>query len=166
MKKNSTNQKIIAGVALLVIVAIAFVGDFLTGSKSNSSAAMVASRSTNSTSSKTSSTTKTCSGISNATTFKDGIYNATGSYTSPGGVEDIKVSLTLSSGTITAATAASGANDPTASSYQSYFIGGFKQQVLGKKITTVKLTNVSGSSLTSQGFNKALQSIECSAKEA
>jgi hypothetical protein len=165
MKTYSKNQKVASTVTLIVVVLIVALGDLLTGTKSNNHM-VSAMNSTNMASSKSVPPAKTCSNITDATMFKDGSYNANGTYTSPGGEEEIKVNLTLSGGTITTANAVSGANDPTASSYQSYFIGGFKPLVIGKKITEVKLTNVSGSSLTSQGFNKALQSIECSAEES
>jgi uncharacterized protein with FMN-binding domain len=93
-------------------------------------------------------------------TYKDGTYGATGHYDSPGGTESVKVSLTLMSDKVSAATVNSGANDPTALSYQTIFISGYKPFVVGKKINTIKLSNVSGSSLTSQGFNDALRQIE------
>ncbi len=93
-------------------------------------------------------------------TLKDGTYQATGSYTSPGGNEQITVNVTLKDGVVTDTSATSGANDPTAKQYQAEFIAGYKDQVVGKKISSIKLSRVSGSSLTSQGFNNALQEIQ------
>ena len=94
------------------------------------------------------------------TSLKDGTYQATGSYTSPGGNESITVSVTLKDGVVTETTATSGSNDPTAKQYQAEFIAGYKDQVVGKKISSIKLSRVSGSSLTSQGFNSAIQDIQ------
>jgi uncharacterized protein with FMN-binding domain len=96
--------------------------------------------------------------------YKDGTFNATGSYDSPGGKESLQVSLTLSNDVVTASSVISQANDPTATSYQTLFISGYKSRVIGKSISSIKLTNVSGSSLTSQGFDDALKQIENQAK--
>jgi hypothetical protein len=70
----------------------------------------------------------------------------------------------LQNGVITGTSATGGANDPEASQYQSQFISGYKSLVVGKSIDSVSLSRVSGSSLTSQGFNNALQQIKNQAK--
>ena len=44
------------------------------------------------------------------------------------------------------------------------FASGFKALVVGKKITDVNLDKVSGSSLTSGGWNEAITKIEAQAK--
>jgi uncharacterized protein with FMN-binding domain len=92
--------------------------------------------------------------------YKDGTYNATGSYESPGGTQSITISVTLKDGVITDSSATEGANDPTAKQHQDEFVGGYKQQIVGKKIDNVRLSRVSGSSLTSQGFNSAIDQIK------
>lgn len=97
-------------------------------------------------------------------TFRNGSYTATGNYRSPGGSQQIKVQLTLAGDVITAAEVRPGAIDNQSSQYQQQFIGGYRSQVVGRKINTVKLSRVSGSSLTSQGFNEALARIEAQAK--
>jgi hypothetical protein len=97
-------------------------------------------------------------------TFKDGTYTKTGSYSSPAGTENVTVTLQLANSVVTGSMVMHGANDPTASSYQSLFISGYKGQVEGKRLSDIKLTNVSGSSLTPIGFMNALQQIENDAK--
>jgi hypothetical protein len=92
--------------------------------------------------------------------YKDGSYSAIGSYDSPGGNEHITINVTLANGAVTATSAKSGAGDPEAAEYQNAFISGYKQQVVGKAISSVSLSRVSGSSLTSQGFNNALAQIK------
>ncbi|HET9098493.1 MAG TPA: hypothetical protein VFN51_02650 [Candidatus Saccharimonadales bacterium] len=92
--------------------------------------------------------------------FKDGTYTAVGTYESPGGQESIMVSVTLKNNIVSDTSAKSGANDDIAMAYQSQFINGYKKQVIGKKISSLNLTNVSGSSLTSQGFRDAIKQIE------
>jgi uncharacterized protein with FMN-binding domain len=161
MPDKSSTKKIQAGLALFVIAAIIIVGSIMSRPKSSSSM----DSNTTAAATKTSNTSKP---TNTASTNKalTGTYKAVGSYDSPGGVEHIDVSLTLSNSVVTAADVVSKANDPTASSYQNYFISGYKSYVIGKKVTDIKLSNVSGSSLTSQGFNEALKSIISQAQQA
>jgi uncharacterized protein with FMN-binding domain len=97
-------------------------------------------------------------------TFKDGTYTATGHYTSPGGDSAVAVKLTLKGGTVTAVTVTPKAENPTAQSYESNFASGVGGEVIGKKLTELNVTTVSGSSLTSQGFDKAVADIEARAR--
>lgn len=103
----------------------------------------------------------------NPTTFvyKNGTYSADGNYFSPGGSETIVVQVTLKDDVIVEAVVQ--ANNPsggTAERYQKIFIDNFKQFVVGKKIETIGLSKVSGSSLTPKGFNDALSKIKAEAK--
>lgn len=106
-------------------------------------------------------TTDTTAGSS---AYKDGEYTATGSYSSPGGTERITISVTLDDGVVTATSATSGATDRDSKEYQSQFIANYKTSVVGKAIESISLNRVSGSSLTSQGFNAALDKIKTQAK--
>jgi hypothetical protein len=159
-EKNNSNR-IQAGVALFVVAAIIIVGTILSQPKTTHSM-----NSQISDASSSSSKTSKCNTAEATSKSLKGTYKANGSYDSPGGVESIVVSLTLNNNVVTAADVESKANDPTASSYQHYFINGFKPYVIGKKISDIKLSNVSGSSLTSQGFNAALKTITCEAEQA
>jgi hypothetical protein len=96
--------------------------------------------------------------------YTDGAYTATGSYRSPGGYDELGVNLTLHNDIITDVNVTLGANDNTSLRYQEMFVANYKQYVVGKDISTVHLTKVSGSSLTPQGFNDALAQIESQAK--
>ncbi len=98
--------------------------------------------------------------------YKDGTYIATGTYNTPeGGTETIKVSITLSDDIIIdSSVTANTSNASESERYQKQFIAGYKLFVTGKKITDVKLSAVSGSSLTSSGWNSAVASIEAQAK--
>ncbi len=99
-----------------------------------------------------------------APTYKNGTYTAVGSYNSPGGLEKIKVSLTLQNDTVVEAITVGEASSPTSKEYQAQFISGFRPSVVGKNITAISLDVVSGSSLTSQGFNDAVLKIKTQAK--
>ena len=107
-----------------------------------------------------SSAPSTDSSTSSNASYKDGTYTETASYQSPGGTQKVTVKATLASGVVTDLTVTSGANDPTAKQYQSQFIGGIKSEVVGKKIDSLKVSRVAGSSLTSIGFNEAIAAIE------
>lgn len=97
-------------------------------------------------------------------TYKDGTYTAIGSYNSPGGPDKISITLTLKNNIVTSVSAIPMAGDPKSEKYQQTFISGYQTFVVGKNIDTIKLTNVSGSSLTPIGFNDALAKIKEQAK--
>ena len=96
--------------------------------------------------------------------YKNGTYSATGSYGSPGGTENISVTLTLSNDIITSVSVTSGAYDRRSQGYQNVFIANYKQYVIGKNIASVNLGKISSSSLTPIGFNNALAQIKSQAK--
>ena len=92
--------------------------------------------------------------------YKNGNYQVTQSYISPGGLEKFNLSLDLSNGVITSADFEGGSQDLTGQNFQSQFSQGFKQYVVGKNIDEVSLGVVSGASLTSRAFMLALESIK------
>ena len=96
--------------------------------------------------------------------YNNGTYSATGSYMSPGGEDQLGVTITLKSDIITSVSVTPSAGDRTSSRYQSKFISGYQSYVLGKNIANVYLTTISGSSLTPKGFNDALTQIKSQAK--
>lgn len=99
-----------------------------------------------------------------ASSYKDGNYSATGSYNSPGGTNTVTVSLTLKGGIVTDSTVTGSATRGDSSEYQAMFIDNYKSQVTGRSIDSLSLTKVSGSSLTPQGFNDAVEKIKAEAK--
>ena len=175
--KKKLNQKgIIVGIAVLVtaVLITVFSGkkapdaapatDQTTGTSETTSQ----SSSTNSSpSTSTSSATQTPPADTtkqSASVYKDGTYSATGSYMSPGGEDQIAITLTLKNDIITDVSATPEAGDGMSMRYQNKFISGYKQYVVGKNISDVHLTKVSGSSLTPGGFNDALAQIKAQAK--
>lgn len=92
--------------------------------------------------------------------YPSGTYEATGHYVSPGGPREVNVSVVLENGTITDATFVGLATDPTSMRFQGEFADNYKPMVIGKNIDEVSLTKVAGSSLTSKGFNDALNQIK------
>lgn len=154
--KTSRKREILVTIGVL-LASVLIVGAAAAFKKTKTTA-MTNTAATTTSDPATTSTTTTSS------TYKDGTYKATGSYDSPGGTESITISVTLKDDVVTATSATSGANDDNAQEYQSAFIEGYKSLVIGKKINTISLSRVSGSSLTSQGFNNALTKIEAEAQ--
>lgn len=99
-----------------------------------------------------------------AANYKDGEYKAEGMYTSPGGAESIDVTITLKDGVVEKATVVSNATRPISKKMQAAFIGGYKEQVIGKKLEELDLKKVSSSSLAPKGFNDAVEKIKAEAK--
>ncbi len=93
-------------------------------------------------------------------TFQDGTYNTVGSYQSPGGLEKIAVTLTLKDGVVTDTNVQSKAVSSDGEKFQKRFIGGYKNEVVGKKLDDINLSQISGSSLTPKGFNDAIKDIQ------
>ena len=96
--------------------------------------------------------------------YKDGTYSATGSYMSPGGPDQVKVTVALTNDIITSILFTPEPGDNNSAKYQNIFATNYKQYVIGKNIADVYLTKVSGSSLTSKGFNDALAQIKSQAQ--
>ncbi len=159
---QDNNKKIIAIVGLLVIVAAIAIGVMMSSQKTDTSNQATSSPTPSISASVTPSPTSNSSNPSSG--YKDGTYSATGTYQSPGGRESIDISVTIKDGAVADTTAVSGSANPTGRNYQGQFINGYKAQILGKSIDDVSISRVSGSSLTSKGFNSALEQIKSKAK--
>jgi hypothetical protein len=173
---NNNKQKYIAAfVVLASIVIVAFGVTFFkkkesaisTGAESTISGTASGNSNSGATgaSAKTSASAATQSTPSNTTAnYKDGTYSASGSYVSPGGTERISVSVTVKDGVVTDSTVSQVANNRESEEYQAKFRNNYKSQVVGKKLSSISLSRVSGSSLTSGGFNDALDTIKSQAQ--
>lgn len=96
--------------------------------------------------------------------YKDGTYSADGTYVSPNGTETVGVQLTLASGTVTDVQITQHPSNPNTRKFQGEFAGGIASQVVGKNIDDLNVSKVAGSSLTSGGFNKAVEQIKSEAQ--
>jgi uncharacterized protein with FMN-binding domain len=99
-----------------------------------------------------------------AASFKDGTYTALGKYVSPGGPSAVDVTLTVKKNVVSAVKVVPKAENSTAQSYESRFASGVSAQVVGRRLDELNVTKVSGSSLTSQGFDRAVEAIAARAK--
>lgn len=104
-------------------------------------------------------TTNTPTLIQTGTSYKDGNYQADGAYQSPAGPEKVRLSITLKDGIVTDSALTATSEAPKSVFFQGKFIANYKSLVIGKKIDEIKLSVVSGSSLTPMGFNDALAKI-------
>ena len=95
--------------------------------------------------------------------YADGEYTASGSYQAPSGTETVDVTVTLEGDVITAVEVVGQATDPEAKEHQAEFIGGIAAEVVGKDIDDINVSRVAGSSLTSGGFNAAIETIKADA---
>lgn len=103
------------------------------------------------------------SGGTGSGSYADGTYSASGSYQAPSGTESVEVTITLKDDVITDVQVVGNATDPEAQQHQGEFIGGIAGEVVGKDIDEISVSRVSGSSLTSGGFNAAISEIKADA---
>lgn len=97
--------------------------------------------------------------------YKDGTYSNVGSYQSPGGTDQIGVTLVIKDEIVTAVTISEKAGDATSKIYQEKFIAGVSAMVVGKPLASIgNLGAVNGASLTPIGFNSAVAAIQTLAK--
>lgn len=146
-------------VALIVVVLLAAVAGGVLYVVNNKDATIQSQEETTTPSSDASSEVE-----ASTKAFKDGAYTATGSYLSPGGEESVDVEVTLKDDVITDAKVNPHPASSTSTQYQGEFVANFKPLVVGKDISEVRLSRVAGSSLTSGGFNEALDQIKSEAK--
>lgn len=150
------------GTALLGVAGIATLAGCAGGATTDSAAPAESAAAPAATSAPTSSA---AAGDSSASgTYTDGTYEATGQYATPESVETVDVTLTIAGDTVTAVEVTGDPQAAESKRYQSEFIGGIKDEVVGKKLDEISVSKVAGSSLTSGGFNKAVDEIKSEAK--
>lgn len=98
--------------------------------------------------------------------YRDGSFQANGTYQSPNGSENIIVVLELQNDIVTDVEITVNPNNPTTANYQGQFADGIGDIVIGQDIDTLNVTVVAGSSLTSNGFREALNAIKADALES
>ncbi|GAA5207851.1 FMN-binding protein [Microbacterium kyungheense] len=96
-------------------------------------------------------------------TYADGTYTAEGSYPTPESVETISVTVTLKDDIVTDVEVTGNPQKRESEEYQGKFIGGIAAVVVGQDIDDLQVSRVAGSSLTSGGFNDAIETIKSEA---
>lgn len=154
---KSKNTTLILAIAVIAIVILVAGGGYFLMKNKSSNAPVITEKVIEN------------DGVNNATNenastqYKNGTYEASGTYTSPGGTESIDVSLVLEGDVITSATVTPKATRPNSVKYQGLFKENFESEVVGKNIDEVNLDKVGGSSLTPKGFMDALEEIKSQA---
>ncbi|MCP2637786.1 FMN-binding protein [Microbacterium sp. HD4P20] len=97
--------------------------------------------------------------------YADGTYTADGTYATPETVETISVTVTLEGDVITDVEVTGEPQRSESEQYQGEFIGGIAEVVVGQNIDDIQVSRVAGSSLTSGGFNEAIETIKADAAE-
>lgn len=108
----------------------------------------------------TGTSTDTSTGSSTSGEYADGTYTADGSYQTPETVEEISVTLTIADGLVTEVEVTGDPQARESEQYQGQFIDGISDEVVGKSLDEIEVSRVAGSSLTSGGFNEAVESIK------
>lgn len=106
------------------------------------------------------STSSESSGADTSSSYEDGTYTAEGSYQTPESVETISVTLTLADGVVTDVEVTGDPQARETEQYQGAFIDGISEEVEGKALDELNVSRVAGSSLTSGGFNAAVEDIK------
>jgi len=95
--------------------------------------------------------------------YTDGTYTAEGSYSTPGGQESISVELTVTGDVVSDVTVTPEATGGNAARFQKEFASAVADEVVGEELSGLAVDKVSGSSLTGDGFNAALDQIRADA---
>jgi len=161
MNKKPQSTAII-GIISLVIISLIVGGVYVLKSVSDDNS--VTSTMMNDTASQPSDSTTGSTPMMNS--YKDGTYEATGNYNTPGGNESIDVTIVIQNGKIVDSSVTNSAKSRESRAYQSDFVNGYKDLVKGKGISTLRLSRVAGSSLTPRGFNEAIDAIKTQATKS
>lgn len=153
------DKKTTTAIIAVAVVGIAAIGGFFLFTNNDSS-----EKSRDNTDSTVNASESTPTNITLSENYKDGTYDADGTYTSPGGRESILLAVTIKNNKIESVDFTGQARGGESKQYQTIFADNFESMVIGKNINEVKLDKVSGSSLTSIGFNNALEKIKSEAK--
>ena len=78
-------------------------------------------------------------------------------------METITVTVTLADDIVTAVEVVGNPQKAESERYQGEFIGGIADVVVGQDIDSLSVSRVAGSSLTSGGFNQAIDTIKSEA---
>ena len=101
-----------------------------------------------------------CAATTSDHSYRDGDYAADGTYSAPSGTETISVELTLEDDIVRSVSVTPHATEGNQKKFQTRFADGIAVEVLGKDIDKISVSRVAGSTLTSSGFNDALESIK------
>jgi uncharacterized protein with FMN-binding domain len=159
--KTSSGLKLTTAlVTIIVIAGLVLLADHL---KADPTAAATATSTASSTSTATDSASNTDMTTSSVA-YKDGTYSANEDYFVPPGQESIAVRLTVSNGTVTDVQVTNSEHDRESAIFQQDFAASYKNQVIGKAISSLHISSIAGASDTTDAFNDALSQIRSQAQ--
>jgi uncharacterized protein with FMN-binding domain len=164
-KQKNASLKVTSAIVVILAVVLLTITSNATRAQQTSQTVIASSQSSSRPSSSTSVATATSTSSTNTSSgYKDGTYVATSDYYVPHGSEEIQVNITLKNGVITGTSIENSEYDGESAQYQEGFASEYKTYVIGKKISGLGLSYVSGASDTTQGFNDALSKIRTEAE--
>lgn len=162
MQETKSPNKAVVALIVVALLASVAAGSLYVYNSHNEASSLV--QSTSSAANPTAaSSEQTTPAATTAPSYANGIYTATGSYSTPESSESIDLTVTIVDSTITAVSVQNSGNVRESRDYQQRFMHNCTNLVVGKNIDSVSLSRVAGSSLTSDGFNTALDQIKADA---
>lgn len=164
--EKQSKRKLAASLAAIVMIAgIVIVADHEKSEDRQGIVGVATTSSVQTASSSTPAVTNNTTNTSSTTTgYKDGTYSAASNYYVPHGTEEIQVSVTLKNGVIASSSVTNSESNRDSAQFQESFAAAYKHYVVGKNISGLSLSTISGASDTTQGFNDALSKIASQAQ--
>lgn len=151
-----------------MIISATCVGGYVlvNGSKEesidNTSSSSASSSATESTTSESSSDAATST--STSAIYNDGTYTASADYSVPHGYQNsIDISVTIANDIITAVSTDNDYSDNESGMYIDAFESDLEGEVVGQLLSEVSFSRIGGASLTTDGFNEALELVQSAA---
>lgn len=158
---KSPNKAVVSLIVIALLAAVAAGSMYILNSRSEASSSV--STTSLVANSAVASSNQTTTAAATSATYTDGTYTSTGRYATPESSESIDLTVTIANNTITGASIHNSGNAGESRDYQQRFAHNCTSLVVGKNINAVSLSRVAGSSLTSTGFNTALDQIKADA---
>ncbi len=161
----NTATKIAVSIGSIAVIATAGIGGFLLATSNDATVPTTQTATSVPQSTNPAISTNTSNASSTTTSsYKDGTYSATASYYVPhGGTNSITATVTIVAGKITSATTTHQYGDSESSMYIDSFESGVSNAATGVSLAEATFSRIGGASLTTEGFNSAIDSIRSQA---
>lgn len=154
--KIITTSLILAAIAILYIVVTSM-------NSTKASTGAHAAPATTSTQTHSTLGNSTASSSSATGSYADGTYTSVITYRTPSSREAMKVTFTIKDGSVTSSSLNQSDGNRESAAYQQGFASTYESYVVGKKLSDIQLSRISGASLTTNAFNEAVANIQSKA---
>ena len=151
---KDTNQVLRGLIAVAVLVIV--IGAIIVFSEEDSQESNIASSSS---SAAEASLPEPSPQVEGPGSFEDGSFETTTTYISPGGPAEMNIALTLEGDVVQSISVTSLEGNPTSQDYKERFANEVISFVTGVNLDEADVDTIAGASLTSRGFNEALDVI-------